>query len=146
MARTKSSKHGFTLIEILIVVVILGVLASIVIPQFTSATDSSRENTLKMDLHRIRTQLILYQQQHNGNYPTVADFVTQMTQASNTAGDTAAPGTAGYPHGPYIQQMPLNPWTSTRDVGTGAAGSSAWYFNPTTGDFRANDSAQSRTY
>lgn len=146
MPHRKSQDGGFTLVEILIVVVILGVLASIVIPQFTSATDSSRESTLKMDLHRIRTQLVLYQQQHNGEYPTVSDFETQMTQASNTAGDTAAAGTAGYPHGPYIQQMPLNPWTTTRDVGGGAVGTSAWYFNSSTGDFRANNSAQARTH
>jgi len=58
-------RRGFTLVEILIVVVILGILASIVIPQFSNATETARQNTLKDELRYLRTQFVVYGAQHN---------------------------------------------------------------------------------
>ncbi len=138
--------RAFTLVEILIVVVILGILAAIVVPQFVSAAAESRENSLKMSLHRMRTQIEIYKEQHDGTYPALADFAAQLTQASNIAGATAAPGTAGYTLGPYIRDIPKNPKNGLSDVTNGAVGSSAWYYDETNGQFLANDSALSRTY
>ena len=142
----RGNRRGFTLVEILIVVAILGILAALVIPQFTSAAATSRENSLKMDLHRIRVQLEIYIQQHDGRPPTLANFTDQLTKATNLAGDTAAVGTPGYRFGPYIQAVPINPNTSTRTIGDGEPGTSAWYYNETTGAFHANDSAESRAW
>ncbi|QQE10602.1 prepilin-type N-terminal cleavage/methylation domain-containing protein [Planctomycetota bacterium] len=140
------ARTGFTLVEIMIVVVILGILASIVVPQFTSATDEARENALAMNLFRVRHQLQVYKNQHNGDYPTLADFSDQMMKASNKTGDTAEPGTNGYPFGPYLQEIPVNPFTGGLSVGTGAVGSSDWYYDPATGEFMANDSAETAAF
>lgn len=137
---------GFTLVEILIVVVILGVLAAIVVPQFVSAASESRESALQMDLHRVRQQIQIYYQQHDSTWPTFDDFEAQMTLASNKSGATAALGTAGYPLGPYLQELPVNPQTSTRDLGNGPIGSSAWFYDESNGTFRANNSAEAATY
>lgn len=137
---------AFTLVELLLVVAILGILAAIVVPQFVSAASEARTNTIKMDLHRIRTQLEIYRQQHNGSPPTLAKFTEQMTMASDRTGATAALGTAGYYCGPYLREIPINPNTANNTVTNGAAGTSAWYFDETNGDFRANDSAESRTF
>jgi general secretion pathway protein G len=113
------SKGGFTLIEILIVVVILGILAAIVLPQFSNASQTAKQNTLKDDLRYLRTQIIVYSAQHRDTppgypggsrsaSPTVTDFLSQMTNRTNESGSTGAPA-ATYPFGPYLQKMPPNP-------------------------------------
>ncbi|MEE9370683.1 MAG: prepilin-type N-terminal cleavage/methylation domain-containing protein, partial [Sedimentisphaerales bacterium] len=59
------AESGFTLVEILIVVVILGILAAIVIPQFTDASTQAKESALASDIQMMRSQLELYKIQHN---------------------------------------------------------------------------------
>jgi len=131
---------GFTLVEILIVVVILGILAAVVIPQFTEASSEARESSLCTDLQTMRSQIELYKVQHNDDLPTDASvgFIAAMTGQTDIAGD------AGTDYGPYIQKIPTNQFNdlNTIDVsGTGAIGddSHGWDFNPTTGAFHADD-------
>jgi len=127
MFRTQRSK-GFTLVEILIVVIILGILAAIVIPQFTNASTDARRNSLTSQLQTLRSQLELYKLQHNDRLPTsIATGSTdpnvvwaQMTQQTDVNGDTT--GTDDF--GPYLQQNPTNPLNSNMLVfmlATGAA-------------------------
>ena len=139
-------RRAFTLVEILVVVVILGILAAIVIPQFSTAAQDSKESALKQDLFRIRQQIELYNNHHDGSYPTLANFINQMTLRSDISGDTAALGTDGYQFGPYLQKMPNNPFTDTVPVGDGAVGTSAWYYDETTGHIAPNDSTQRRAW
>lgn len=145
------TRRGFTLVEILIVVTILGILAAIVIPQYSNATDQSKENAVKANLFRVRQQIEVYRHEHNDAYPAFANFVDQMTLASNVNGDTAAVGTAGYPYGPYLPKLPANPFTDTdalsnTSIGGGGVGSSAWFYDETNGDFAANSSATHREW
>jgi general secretion pathway protein G len=130
---------GFTLVEILIVVVILGILAAIVIPQFTEASTEARTSSLMSNLQTVRAQLELYAVQHNDdNPPAAADDGSwpEMTGTTDIDGDTT-----GTDFGPYLQQIPPNPFTNSRTVvawGAGAAdGSHGWEYNATTGEFRA---------
>ena len=96
---------------------------------------------MKTNLQTIRSQIQVYKIQHNDVYPTAATFSDQMTLASKADGTTAAVGTSGYDLGPYLQSIPANPYTNTTTIGTGAVGSSAWYYDETTGTFRANNGA-----
>lgn len=111
--------RAFTLIEILIVVVILGILGAIVLPNFSDAAHIARENTLKDELRYLRTQIVVYKAQHRdtpsgypgGNRaaaPTEAEFLRQMT---GTTDDLSAVGarSATFCYGPYLSKMPQNP-------------------------------------
>ena len=133
--------RAFTLVEVLIVVIILGILAAIVVPQFSNASSDAKLSALKTNLQTIRGQIQLYKLQPNDVYPALATFVEQMPLASKADGTTAPVGTAEFDLGPYLQSVPTNPYTHTATVGSGAVGSSAWYYNEVTGVFRANDAA-----
>jgi len=135
------AKSGFTLVEILIVVVILGILAAIVIPQFTEASTEAKESSLCTDLQTMRSQIELYKVQHNDNLPGAgaATFIQAMT------GKTDIFGAVGPDYGPYVQKIPTNQFNNLNTVdvsGTGTLGddSHGWDFNPTTGAFYADDS------
>jgi prepilin-type N-terminal cleavage/methylation domain-containing protein len=112
--------RAFTLVEILIAVVLLGVLAAIVIPAVADSASSAKRSALATDLKLLRRFILIYKGQHrevapgypDGNTaaaPTEQAFVEQATMSSNEAGQTAAVGTAGFNRGPYMQRIPANP-------------------------------------
>lgn len=147
----KHNGNGFTLVEVLIVVIVLGILAAIVVPQFTDASGDAKLSSLQTNLQTVRGQLELYKIQHidatgTENYPTLANFTDQMTKASKADGSTADIGTSGYNLGPYLQSVPNNPYTSLNAIGSGAVGSSDWYYDEDTGVFRANHHADYTDY
>ena len=136
MVTRKVIKKGFTLVEILIVVVILGILAAIVIPQFTNASEAAKASGLVAQLQTIRSQLELYQVQHNGNYPLLATL--QSGDPDNWTGLTTTTdvmGTPGSDFGPYLQQAPMNSFLN--ETGLAPDNSEAWEYIEATGAIRA---------
>ena len=115
MMKMRMRNQGFTLVEILIVVVILGILAAIVIPQFTQASTEARESSLVSNLQTIRSQIELYKIQHNDEPPAAASFAALMTGHTNILHAIVAPGPGVY--GPYLQtKVPANPFTNGNSV------------------------------
>jgi general secretion pathway protein G len=107
---------GFTLVEILIVVVILGILAAIVIPQFTDASTSARESSLCSDLQMMRSQIELYKVQHMDTMAGITDgatFISHMTTWTDKDGNILAAAQPGVSFGPYMQKVPVNPFAPT---------------------------------
>jgi len=116
------ARSGFTLVEILIVVVILGILAAIVIPQFTNASEQAKESSLVSDLQTMRSQIELYKVQHKGLLPGEggASIELAITGLTDVKGDVkTAPGDGVY--GPYLQKLPKNPFTEGRGINGPAA-------------------------
>jgi len=140
----RTVKKGFTLIEILIVVIILGILAAIVIPQFTSASTEARQGNLKSQLQTLRSQIALYKLQHRDVPPsqTSATFWNQLTQYSDESGNVNATKTAVFKYGPYYDAPVVNPLSNSSAVGS-AAGEAAmgWAYDAATGKIKATGSA-----
>ena len=139
------AKSGFTLVEILIVVVILGILAAIVIPQFTEASTEAKTSSLCTDLQTMRSQIELYKIQHNDDLPGAgtATLVEALT------GQTDVAGAVGTDYGPYLQKIPTNQFNDLDVIDDTGSVSPApvnilmgWYFNITTGAFNACDTAE----
>ena len=125
---------GFTLIEMLIVITILGILAMVIIPQITVSTEDAKVSTLKTNLSGMRSAIEMYYAQHNMTYPgvnkttgntaatpvpsaagdVVASFTAQMTQFTDATGNTSATVSASHPFGPYIKggALPMNPFNN----------------------------------
>ena len=85
-------RNAFTLVELLIVVIILGILAAVVIPQFSDASTDARVSSLTTNLATIRGQIEFYKMQHTGKYPnlvgppTFADGTTDFSRFSISTG------------------------------------------------------------
>jgi len=105
-----SKKSGFTLVEILIVVIILGILAAIVIPQFSNASTEARESAMRSMQQTVRSQVELYKLQHADLYPTADGAVlsafawNKLTDRTDAAGAVSSSGEFG----PYLPQTPQN--------------------------------------
>ncbi len=108
MKMYRTVKRGFTLVEILIVVIILGILAAIVIPQFTNASQDARKNSLTSQLQTIRSQIELYKLQHRDVLPDLTTDWTLLTEKTDENGNTVANGATDAKFGPYLQGPPSN--------------------------------------
>ena len=136
----RQAKKGFTLVEILIVVVILGILAAIVIPQFTSASEAAKASSMVTQLQTLRSQLELYQVQHNSDYPLLATLQTGVPDDwTGMTTQTDINGAAGTDFGPYLQQAPVNGFTNATNLA--ADNTQDWEYNEATGAIRAVVSA-----
>ncbi len=137
-------KTGFTLIEVLLVVVIVAVLAGMVIPRFLGTTDDAKQSLLKHNLHLLETQIEIYRAQHKNRYPTIIESgLPQLTNHSDADGVIGAAGDPQYPFGPYILEPPMNPYDGSKTVApvsepgktpTGVvAGGTGWQYDESTG-------------
>ena len=102
MHANRTKAKGFTLVEILIVVVILGILAAIVVPQFTNAANEARTGNVATQVSTIENQLELYAAQNGGVYP-------DLSTAGETWQDLVDAG--------YFKEIPVNPFGGGSDIG-----------------------------
>ena len=100
----RTTRKGFTLIEILIVVIILGILAAIVIPNFSSASSDARHSALASTVQSLRTQVEAYRIQHKDKLPPPDQFWTLLTSVTDSDGNM--PPAAGETRQPAAPEQP----------------------------------------
>jgi len=140
------ARRAFTLVEILIVVIILGILAAVVIVNFADIPGTVKETNLKENLSKIRAHIQVYRNQH-ADLQDGDRFADQLTKPTNFAGDVADVRGGEYIYGPYIEQMPANPMTSLGTIRTTDDPSAlfppgdqnaGWWYNSASGRFYAD--------
>jgi general secretion pathway protein G len=104
--REKRCERGFTLIELMVVIVILGILAGLIIPRIMGRPDEARRAKARMQIESIETALKLYRLD-NGNYPTTEQGLQALVEQPSV-------GTAvkNWRQGGYLERgkVPKDPW------------------------------------
>jgi len=152
-------RKGFTLVELLLVVSILGILAALVLPSFQGNVVQAKESAAKSNLATIRTQIELYRMQHNGYPPgyvgglgtdQVSTIEWQLIKTSRSDG-LPSPSTvpsSPFLYGPYLKRIPPNPFNGLSNLillDDGALfsanadnTSSGWLYRKDTGEIALN--------
>ena len=132
-------KQGFSLVELVIIVAILGILAAIVLPHFREYTTEAKEAAAKDDLRILRSAIEVYTAQHGGvppgypnddpaETPSSAAFLQQTVQSQR-----------------YLRRMPRNPFNNLNTMQVlgnnqafpaEASGGSGWIYQPATKTIR----------
>jgi prepilin-type N-terminal cleavage/methylation domain-containing protein len=140
---TAMRRRGFTLLELLMVVAILGVIAAIALPRIGSHSEEAKESALAQNVTIMTEAIERYRLAHNNTYPGTisattnwANFVKHMTQTTDKNGNL------GGEYGPYLRTgIPPNPlngskkgavWTVAEPIDD----TLGWLYNPETGEIK----------
>ena len=99
----RCNQDGFTLIELMVVILIIGLLATIVVQNLRSATDKAKRVKAQADISQIKSALDRFYLDA-GSYPTSDQGLPALMAAPTSGNDPKDWG------GPYIERMPLDPW------------------------------------
>lgn len=138
---------GFAVGFAVALAIVLGLcFAAMLRPQFTEADRELQISNLMTNLMTVRSQLLLYKTQHYERFPG-PDFVRRMTMFSDAQGNVSPVETDTHVYGPYLQSIPVNPMTGSREVEvvsdphasfTPPQEDGGWWYNAATGEFRAD--------
>ncbi|OPZ97522.1 MAG: Type II secretion system protein G precursor [Planctomycetes bacterium ADurb.Bin412] len=92
--------HGFTLIELMIVIVILGLLATIIMPKILNRPEQARRTKAAVEIRQIESALALFKTD-TGRYPTTAEGLAALV---------TNPGIKNYNSEGYLPKVPVDPW------------------------------------
>jgi prepilin-type N-terminal cleavage/methylation domain-containing protein len=157
---------GFSLVELVIVIVILGIIAAIAIPRISSGSKNAGEAALRANLQSVRNAIDWFYGDHNNTFPSSvgdgtnaanssAAFITQLSQYSNAAGVVSVNKDPLFPFGPYLRSGIPN-LSVGGNAGKGSVAAeitvvnavtpitvlpgdgTGWHYNTQTGQFVAN--------
>jgi prepilin-type N-terminal cleavage/methylation domain-containing protein len=164
MRSMRNGSRGFSLAEVLIVIALLGILATVVLLNLGGSDTKAKESALKSNVAALRTAVDLYRADHgwnpcsstDANYPcTAAQFRNKLTYYTRDTGAASKTYVADtFRFGPYLKEFPTEPFGNSDDVtivagtkrlkadiATAVAKSSAtggWYYEADSGNLVAN--------
>lgn len=150
MSKRTSSRPGFTLLELMVVIIVIAIIAAITLPMVQNMSKNARESALRCELRSLRNQILMYQLHHNGNLPAPAQLTDLLMQRTNVDGTIDSQGRCG----PYLVTFPSNPYNGRTDVKIVADGhnaaaddSSGWLYGVDQSSFTivANSTGQDRS-
>jgi general secretion pathway protein G len=98
--RNNAMKKGFTLVELMLVVIIIGVLAAMIVPRMAGRSEEARASVAQADIMSISTALRLYELD-NGAFPTTSEGLEALLEKPSSARNWK---------GPYLERKPVDPW------------------------------------
>ena len=141
---------GFSLIELVIVVVIIGIIAAIAIPRMSRGTAAAGDSAVAGNLSVLRNAIELYTTEHGGTLPTgtASQITDKLTKYTDDSGATSDTKTGNFVYGPYLRKIPpvtvgtlkssavnnlIVPGTTVEATPTGG-----WLYDTATGNLKVN--------
>ncbi|WP_372626025.1 type II secretion system major pseudopilin GspG [Arsukibacterium sp.] len=97
-------QKGFTLLEVMVVIVILGIIASMVVPNLMGNQEQAAKQKVVVDIQQLESALDMYRLR-NGFYPTTEQGIGSLVTAP-----TSQPAPRSFPEGGFIRRLPKDPW------------------------------------
>ena len=129
--QTNKLRGAFTLVELIVVVLILGILAAVALPKFVNQTDTAKLNGSLQSLSVLRTAIDTYRVNNTG-YPTTATLPTAL--ATYLRGNFPSPAVGANAGSSTVVASAASPPTTT-------SGGAGWVYNQTTGEIAINDAS-----
>ncbi len=144
MQKVRPRTAGFTLVEIMIVVVIMAILAGAIVPRYFDSTHDATLSNAQFNLQTLRSQIDMYRFQHAGGLPSLS--LVELTSTTDQLGNLGVGAAYGY--GPYIGSIPPNTVTQSSTVVAAPSGGvmptavvvgAGWQYDVGTGKIWFND-------
>ena len=137
------ARGGFSLLELLVVLAVVGVVAAVGAPRLSRGSASACDSALKRDLHVLRKAIDLYAVEHGGRPPSAATFRDQLRRYTDAAGNVSKTRVAPYIYGRYLRSVPAvaaGPSRGSSKVAAAGGPGVGWIYDEATGEVRVNAS------